>query len=99
MLILWQDPVAAEAHAVAVASAAVALVEVHSVAVHEVDQAALVVALSAVITEVASEAHTMAAHLAALIMVVLEDIIMLPHPHIITIITDHTSGGPGIALI
>ena len=86
MLILWQDQVAAEVHAVAVAS-----VEVHSVAVHEVAQAASVAALLVVHTVVVSEAHTMEAHLEALIMAVLEDIITLPH-HIITIITDHTSG-------
>ena len=74
MLILWQDRVAVEVHAVAVASA-----EVHS-EVH---------------TAVVSEAHTMVAHLEALIMVVLEDIIMLPHPHITTdyIFTAHSDLG------
>ena len=76
---------AAEAHAEAEVSAVAALVEVHEAV------EASVADLSVVHMAVVSEAHTMAAHLVALIMVVSEDIIMRP-PHIITIITDLTFG-------
>ena len=78
-----------------------ALAEVHSVVAHEAEEAS-VVALLAAHTEVASEAHTMEAHSVALMVEVSADIIILPHPHIITIITAHTSGvhtDPGAVLI
>ena len=84
---------AAEAHA-----EAEALAEVHSVAVHEAVEAS-VADHSAVHTAVASEAHIMVAHLVVTMADISEDIIMLLHPHIITIITAHTFGAhsdPGV---
>ena len=85
MLILWQDQVAAEAHAEAVALAVVVLAEVHAEVASQVE-AASVVALLAQVTAV----DLAAAHLE-------EVLIILPHPHIIAIITDHTSGDPDVA--
>ena len=82
MLILWQDQVAEEAHAEAVASA-----EVHSVAAQGVAQAVSVAALLVVHTAVVSETHTMEVLSVVIMVDILEDII--------TIITDHTSGVQG----
>ena len=77
---------AAEAHAEAEVSAVVVLAEVHEAV------EASVAALLVVHTVVVSEAHTMEAHLVVTMVDISEDIIMLPHPHIITIITAHTFG-------
>lgn len=90
MLILWQDQVAAEAHA-----EAVALAVVHSVAA--LAAADLEEDLLAVLTAAASEAHITVAHLAAHTVVILAVIIMLPHPLIITI-TARFSGAQEDAL-
>ena len=62
-------------------------------------QAVSVAALLVVHTAVASEAHITVAHLVVTLADISEDIIMLPHPHIITIITAHTFGAhsdPGV---
>ena len=71
MLILWQDQVAVEVHAEAVASA-----EVHSVEVQEAEEDSAEDPL-AVHTAVASAAHTMVALLAVPIVAILEDIITI----------------------
>ena len=92
MLILWQDPVAAEAHAEAAASVAEVSAD------HEAAEA-LGAALLAVLTVAVLEVHTMAVHSADIIAVVLADIITLPHPHIITDRIFTARSGPGVALI
>ena len=84
---------AAEAHAEAEVSAVVALAEVHEAVV------ASVADHLAVHTAVASVAHITVALLEVTTADISEDIIMLPHPHIITIITDLTFGArsdPGV---
>ena len=78
MLILWQDPVAAEAHVVAAASAAVVLVEVHA------EAEASVADHSAVHTVVASEAHTTVDLSADHMAVILAAIITIITAHIFT---------------
>ena len=85
MLILWQDQVAAEAHAEAVASAVV-----HSVADHMVEAASVADPL-VVHTAAVSVVHIMAVLLADITVDISEDII--------TIITDRTSVDPDAALM
>ena len=80
MLILWQDRAEAEAHAVAVASAAD-----HSVEDQEEAEASVEDPL-AVLTVAASVAHIMVAALEALTVVISEDTIITT--------TAHSSGGP-----
>ena len=81
MLILWQDPVAAEVHAEAAASVAEVSAD------HEAAEA-LEVALLAVLTVAVLEVHTMAVHLADRTVVILAVIIT---------ITVHSSGVPDVA--